>query len=452
MSMNPFNPYNTNESSPSCDWNVTLKKPKGLCITPYFDKVTNMPHPCGHCVHCRSQKKSSWSARVVADYYAYNQKAVFLTLDYEDSFLPNPRPVYNEVTGECYYYKSGMPRLMGDLCRPHINAFFNKFKTYYKRKFGKAFEGKYFNCGEYGSRFGRPHYHALILGIDTSELEVMNLLESCWKYGRCKIETPRNAEHCIKYIASYLFDSIGSKSQFMKRYKVSQVPFCNVSKGFGKTLINHKINEINDNSQRLNITPAEVVLDCLYKPVNKYYHLLLSYSFQGKIDKLPKYCVHKILESVGLRKKVLTNEVKSGFRYETHPQILQFFNDLSLHNLYKQLFAGSFFNDIDKSNDLDKIEVELKEWQARLDFYYQNKLYMLNFPPPPNPYQSKNILDFDYSNSKDFNIYDKDYLPRNAFQFVYYEVVKKQKNNLQYWRINCNTQGLKRKDIAGQSL
>ena len=436
-------------------FNVLLKKPKGLCITPYFDKVTNMPHPCGHCVHCRAQKKVAWSSRVIADYYAYHQKAIFLTLDYQDAYLPNARPVYNEVTGECYYYKSGLPRLTGDLCRPHANNFLMKFRSKFKRKYGFMPEIKYFLVGEYGSRFGRPHYHALILGLDINQVEVMELLKSCWSYGRCTIEKPRNAEHCIKYISSYLFDSIGSKSQFMDTYKVSQTPFCNVSKGFGKALIEHKLKEINDNAKRLNITPAEVVLNNLWNdnPNKKvYYHCLLTYNNAGKIERCPRYVVHKVLEAIGLRKKIITNEVKCGFRYESHPEITKFFNTLSKENLYRQLLH--YLPYIDKENGLDKIEVELKEWQARMDFYYENKMYLLNLPPPPNPYNSKNILDKYFTTSTQFEyIYDKPYNPRNAFQFLYYEAVKKQKEILLHrWRNQCHIQGLKRKDIAGQAL
>lgn len=434
-------------------FNALVKKPAGLCLTPYFDKVTNMPHNCGHCAHCRSQKKVAWSSRVIADYNAFNQKAVFLTLDYADSHLPNARPVYNQKTGEVYRYASGMPRLMGDLCRPHANAFFNKFKTYYQRKFNTKFEGKYFLCGEYGGRFGRPHYHALILGIDINQIEVIKLLESCWKYGRCKIEAPRNAEHCIKYIAGYLFDSIGSQSQFMQHYQVKQVPFCNVSKGFGKALIAHKLKEINSNAERNNITPANFVLNTLYETLyNGRYHFLLTYyTNKGTIDKCPRYVVHKVLEAVGLRTKIITNEVKCGFRYEYHPKIKEFFFELSKQNLYRRLYP--YLNEISKNYDLDKIETDLQEWQARMDFYYDNKMYLLNLEPPKNPHNSKNKLDRYFKNSLEFDyIYDKDYNPRNALQFLYYEVTKKQKEQLFQWRNNRHIQGLKRKDIVGQEV
>ena len=84
--------------------------------------------------------------------------AVFVTLTYDDEHLPENASL-----------------VVSDL------------QKYIKRvrkecdKIGKRI--RYFACGEYGDRYGRPHYHAIIFGLSQSKSDKV-IMDSKWPYGR----------------------------------------------------------------------------------------------------------------------------------------------------------------------------------------------------------------------------------------------------------------------------
>jgi len=72
---------------------------------------------------------------------------------------------------------------------------------------------RYFACGEYGSLRHRPHYHAIIFGLDFSDKKVesvtkmghnyygSDLLDGVWTHGHCIIGdvTPESAAYVARY-------------------------------------------------------------------------------------------------------------------------------------------------------------------------------------------------------------------------------------------------------------
>ena len=92
--------------------------------------------PCGQCVGCRLEKSRQWAMRCVHEASLYDENC-FITLTYDDEFLP--------VGGSLD--KGAFPRFM--------------------KRLRKKFEPRrirFYHAGEYGDRFGRPHYHALLFG------------------------------------------------------------------------------------------------------------------------------------------------------------------------------------------------------------------------------------------------------------------------------------------------
>lgn len=67
-----------------------------------------------------------------------HEESCFLTLTYDDLNLP-----YG-----------------GTLVKAHFQRFMKKLRRFAKKKM------TYFHCGEYGERYGRPHYHACVFGYD----------------------------------------------------------------------------------------------------------------------------------------------------------------------------------------------------------------------------------------------------------------------------------------------
>jgi len=94
--------------------------------------------PCGRCVGCRLERSRQWAVRCMHEASQW-PSSVFVTLTYDDEHLPEDQGL--DVS---------------------------EFQRFAKR-LRKARPGdkvRYFHCGEYGERGGRPHYHALLFNVD----------------------------------------------------------------------------------------------------------------------------------------------------------------------------------------------------------------------------------------------------------------------------------------------
>jgi len=115
-----------------------------------------------------------------------HELSCFLTLTYDDTPLP-----------------AG-----GSLVKEHFQLFMKRLRKYHGRKI------RYFHCGEYGDQTGRPHYHAILFGIDFGDKELYSLndqghsvyqsgtLDRLWGHGLCKIGavTFESAAYTARYI------------------------------------------------------------------------------------------------------------------------------------------------------------------------------------------------------------------------------------------------------------
>jgi len=94
--------------------------------------------PCGRCIGCRIEKSRDWALRICHESQMH-QKNSFLTLTYDDEHLNN----------------------FGSLEPDHFTLFIKKLrKRYNDRKI------RYYQVGEYGEDFGRPHHHVCLFGLD----------------------------------------------------------------------------------------------------------------------------------------------------------------------------------------------------------------------------------------------------------------------------------------------
>lgn len=89
--------------------------------------------PCGKCIECERQRANDFARRCVDEASLYKDCCV-VTLTYNSDHLPD---------GE-------------SLCRRDVQLFLKRLR--------KRHDVRYFGCGEYGSKKGRPHYHLLIFG------------------------------------------------------------------------------------------------------------------------------------------------------------------------------------------------------------------------------------------------------------------------------------------------
>lgn len=151
----------------------------GLIYTWVYGK---MKVPCGRCPACRRRKQNEWAFRIMEE-AKYSRNTFFVTLTYEDEFLP--------------YSDLGVSTL--DPNRLHK---FVKDLRY-------NFSFRYFACGEYGDKFERPHYHMILfVNEDLTLTQIENFISKRWPDGFVKVESPITAGRA-KYCAKYSMKQVG---------------------------------------------------------------------------------------------------------------------------------------------------------------------------------------------------------------------------------------------------
>lgn len=148
--------------------------------------------PCGKCEACIDNKRKEWLIRIKEEAEcSYNSQ--FVTLTYDEASLPR------NSLGFATFCKRDvqlmLKRLRFDLDKLQENHPF-------------PLKLRYFIIGEYGSKFGRPHYHGLFFNIP-KDYDLYRALHKFWPCGRISV-SPVN-QNRIGYVANYMY----GKSEFM---------------------------------------------------------------------------------------------------------------------------------------------------------------------------------------------------------------------------------------------
>ncbi len=140
--------------------------------------------PCGHCIGCRTEQSRQWAVRMMHEARLHDSN-VFVTLTYSDQELPKNAEVISN----------------------HLSGFIKSLRKTQERRIS------FFGCGEYGERTARPHYHALLFGVDfldrhsghdSSRPDVWHskALEDTWGRGICEGGNVTMAS--ASYVAGYI--------------------------------------------------------------------------------------------------------------------------------------------------------------------------------------------------------------------------------------------------------
>lgn len=106
----------------------------------YSDRPVELP--CGKCVGCRLEYSRNWAVRACHEASLYDSNC-FITLTYNRENLPPG----------------------GSLVKDHFRAFMKRFRERVRYESGRTgIRAMY--CGEYGDKFGRPHFHACLFNYD----------------------------------------------------------------------------------------------------------------------------------------------------------------------------------------------------------------------------------------------------------------------------------------------
>lgn len=130
--------------------------------------------PCGYCLGCRLAKSKAWAVRCMHEAQTHRDNC-FITLTYSQD---NYRPGLNHAD----------------------------FRRFIRRVVAAKGKTRYFMCGEYGDKFQRPHYHAILFGQrfpDTKHTKAggSEELERLWGMGFTSVDEA-NMETAA-YIARY---------------------------------------------------------------------------------------------------------------------------------------------------------------------------------------------------------------------------------------------------------
>lgn len=161
-----------------------------------YEAMDRLELPCGRCIGCKVERSRAWSVRCMHEAQLYEQN-LFVTLTYSPEKMP-----------------------------ASLSLEYRDFQTFMKR-LRKELEGcqlapdgrrpiRFFVAGEYGARYGRPHWHALLFNCRFPDQERFyngsyrsSTAEKLWGNGEVHIGevTPASAAYCAGYTVSKVHGS-----------------------------------------------------------------------------------------------------------------------------------------------------------------------------------------------------------------------------------------------------
>lgn len=129
---------------------------------------------CGKCASCLKKRTTEWTLRINQEIEtSFESIPYFCTFTYDEPYTD------------------------GNL----HNEDFQKYIKRLRKKTGKKI--KYWASGEYGDIGGRPHFHAIIIGLNQDDKEA---IDECWGMGFTDVKgaTPGR----IKYVINYMKKTI----------------------------------------------------------------------------------------------------------------------------------------------------------------------------------------------------------------------------------------------------
>lgn len=225
------------------------------CVSPTL--ITNpktkskMLVPCGHCYPCRMVLRAEWTFRLTVEQFCWPLTS-FLTLTYDEDNLP---------------LVSGCPSLYP----LHLSKFIKSLRN-------DKLTCRYYAVGEYGGKFGRPHYHVILFH---SQIIYPN---NYWHYG--------NVHEYSAQIGGLHY--VGKHHIVAKRRDVPDnepvEPFSRMSKGLGSSYLDGYVSEV---TGEIDDMPFFIAFNGYHYPLPRYYRKKLLQPYEGeftfasdKIDRL----------------------------------------------------------------------------------------------------------------------------------------------------------------------
>lgn len=126
-----------------------------------------IPVPCGRCVGCQIDYARTWANRMILELADNKDRAIFLTLTYDDDHLISNG--YKDIDGHVQLYET--------LDVDDLQKFWKRLRKRFPSR-----RIRYVIAGEYGPKTQRPHYHAIVYGLDLSDFSDLDLYKCYGKH------------------------------------------------------------------------------------------------------------------------------------------------------------------------------------------------------------------------------------------------------------------------------
>lgn len=151
----------------------------------YADRPLSVP--CGTCLGCRLERAREWAVRCMHEASMFEENS-FVTLTYDDAHLPP-----------------------GGSLRPRDFVLFMKRLRHVRPGV------RFFQCGEYGDRGGRPHHHAVLFGCGWPDQEPYTVRKGVQLY--TSAELAQLWPHGFSSVGAVTFESAG----YVARYTLKKI-------------------------------------------------------------------------------------------------------------------------------------------------------------------------------------------------------------------------------------
>lgn len=215
-------------------------------------KGENYSVPCRQCMPCRIsyQEQIIFSATREIEYaYKSGLGATFCCFTYSDENLPSNGSLKKDD------YRLFIKRMRSAL---HYKSIKHKFK--------------HIGVGEYGGKYGRAHYHAIIIGL--TDAETIYASKKCWKNEKGNplglLEIEPLGRGGLRYVIKYCTKQIKGKMA-KELYDDNQIerPFMVRSVKMGYKWLNDNINNLTDNNYMY-------IKNGAIKPIPSYYRKIID--------------------------------------------------------------------------------------------------------------------------------------------------------------------------------
>lgn len=397
--------YNCIDAEPKSYKMYLISKDKYYAVDknnkPLIQEHAKIIIPCGKCFECKVSKANEWATRCYLESKIYKQNC-FITLTYNNKKIPKIKGKYT-------------------LKKEDLTKFKKSLREHLYRKFKKRVKIKTFECGEYGTEKGRPHYHMLIWGYRPEDLKYFKQNKYGNKYytskeikkiwGKGFIIIGNVETESANYVARYI------RKENKKDYIDIEPAYCNMSRKEG---IGKKYWELNKEKIKKNnyIMISSITKDTIIVNVPKYIkELWRKEEIKNIVEQIKK-------ENNKLKIEELKNECKELKEYQrkTSEKIKKIKEKIKEKIKYKRIIHNRLY--IIKKRKIEiwrKYNEEIKTICERYE--YENEYQQIQFD---------NIIKIRYKINKDLEklkIKEQDYNNRKSIKIK--EQLKKLKRGLE---------------------